>query len=316
MKYGKSCAKKTVSRSHLPILLSKVNGASLAKLLYEYYGVSLSEKEKKWFALDGKELKGSILAGDNRGQAVALAVSHEDRSVCRMSFFNGTKESEVVAVRTMLKSPLVSQKITMDALHLKPNSLIPIAEAGGIFLVGLKDNQAELLAEMRFCSEQDQGIYAYDSGVKKGHGREERRSYCSYNIEKAYVDKRWKRANFNYLIKVQRERTICNSHTHSKQIAYFLTNKKVQNQADAMELYQAIRCHWQVETANNTRDCILREDKLRCTITHTNQTIALCRTMVISILNKSDIKNRSEVMDYFADHFFKCIAFLKKIRFL
>ena len=300
----------------MPILLGKVNGTALAKLIYKQYGIELSEEEKKWFAFDGKELKGSILAGDKRGEAVALAVRHEDKAVYEMSFFNGSKESEVAAVRTMLKAPLISQKLTMDALHFKPNTLIPINLAGGIFLASLKDNQSELLAEMQFCSKQISPVYSYHSKVEKGHGRVEQRSYWSFNIEKEYIDKRWKKADFKYLIKVRRERTICNRNAYSKQIAYFLTNKKVQNQGDATELYQAVRRHWQVETANNARDCILKEDKLRCIFTNTNRTMALCRTLVIKILNQLNIKNRCELMDYYADHFDECIAFLKEIKFL
>ncbi len=289
---------------------------TFAKLIYDQYGIELSEKEKEWFAFDGKELKGSILAGNKRGEAVALAVRHEDRVVYQMSFFNGSKESEVAAVRTMLKAPLISHKLTMDALHFKPNTLIPINLAGGIFLVSLKNNQSELLAEMEFCSKHISPVYPYQSKVEKGHGREDQRNYWSYNIEKEYIDKRWKKAGFKYLIKVQRDRTICNRNTYSRQIAYFLTNEKVQNQANAMELYQAVRRHWQVETANNARDCILKEDKLRCIFTDTNRTMALCRTLAIKILNQADVKNRCELMDYYADHFDECISFLKRINFL
>lgn len=221
-----------------------------------------------------------------------------------------------MAVRTMLKAPLINQKFTMDALHFKPNTLIPINQAGGIFLASLKDNQSELFAEMKFCSKQIRPVYDYQSDVKKGHGREEQRRYWSYNIEKEYIDKRWKKADFKYLIKVERERTICNINAHSKQIAYFLTNENVENQANAMGLYQAIRRHWQVETANNIRDCILKEDKLRCIFTNTNRTMALCRTLTIKVLNQSSVKNRCELMEYFADHFDECILFLRKINFL
>lgn len=297
-------------------MLGKINGAAFAKLIYEHYGIELSEKEKTWFAFDGKELKGSILAGDKRGEAVALAVRHEDRSVYQMAFFNGSKESEVIAVRTMLEAPLVSQKITMDALHFKPNTLIPINLAGGVFLASLKDNQSELFKEMQFSSKHIRPVYCYQSELEKGHGREEQRRYWAYNIEKEYIDKRWKKAEFKYLIKVERERTICNINAYSNQIAYFLTNENVQNSANAMQLYQAVRRHWQVETANNIRDCILKEDKLRCIFTDTNRTMALCRTLAIKILNQSEIKNRCELMEYFADHFDECIAFLKQINFL
>ena len=297
-------------------MLGKVNATAFAKIIYEYYGINLSTKEKSWFAFDGKELKGSILPGDKRGETVALAVRHSDRAVYQISFFNGSKESEVAAVRTMLEAPLINQKMTMDALHFKPNTLIPINQAGGIFLASLKDNQPELFAEMKFCAKQISPVYCYESKLEKGHGRKEQRRYWCYNIEKEYIDKRWKKADFKYLVKVERERTICNINTYSQQIAYFLTNERVQNQQDAMQLYQAVRQHWQVETANNIRDCILKEDKLRCIYTHTNRTMALCRTLAVKILNQSEIKNRCELMEYFADHFDECIAFLKQINFL
>lgn len=296
--------------------MGKINGSVFAELIYEYYGIELSEKEQSWFAVDGKELKGSILAGDTRGEAVALVVRHEDKSVCGMAFFNGSKQSEVGAVRSLLKAPLIGQKISMDALHFKPDTLIPINLAGGIFLASLKDNQSELFAEMRFCSKQLSPCFEHQDEEKKAHGRIEQRHYWCYSIEEAYIDKRWKKADFKYLIKVKRDRTICNINKYSEQIAYFLTNEKVQNQQNAEQLFQAVRKHWQVETTNNDRDCILKEDKLRCIFKNSNRTMALCRTLAIKILNQSEIKNRCQLMEHFADEFDECISFLKTINFL
>ena len=253
---------------------------------------------------------------DKRGEAVALVVDHKDRSVCQMAFFNGSKESEVNAVRSLLRPPLIEQKITMDALHFKPDTLIPINLAGGVFLASLKENQPELFSEMKFSSKHLCATYQYESEVEKAHGREEKRYYWSYNIDKEYIDKRWEKASFKSLIKVKRERLICNINTYSEQIAYFLSNQKLEKQQQAMDLFGAVRQHWQVETANNARDCILKEDKLRCINTQTNRAMALCRTLVIKILNQSEIKNRCEQMEYFADHFDQCIHFLKRINFL
>lgn len=285
-------------------------------MLFEHYGIELSEKEKSWFALDGKELKGSILPGDTRGEAVALAVRHEDRKVYQIAFFNGSKESEVTAVRTILKAPLTSQKITVDALHFKPLTLLPIHKAGGVFLASLKENQPELLKEMIFCSKQLKPTYQYNAPEEKAHGRIDQRQYWSYNVAQEYFDKRWKEIGFKTLVKVERNRIVCNRQKHSLQVSYFLCNKNVQNEQESKELFSAIRQHWQVEAANNARDCILKEDKLRCTNTATNRTMALARTLVIKLLNRSDIQNRCELMDHFADDFDDCIAFLKAINFL
>lgn len=297
-------------------MLAKVSVAAFGRLLFEYYGLQLSEEEKSWFAIDGKELRGSILPGHTRGEAVALAVRHEDKATYGLSFFNGSKQSEVTAVRDLLVEPLLSQKMTMDALHFKPATLIPIHKAGGVFVVGLKENQPELLAEMQFCSQQLCPTYTYQAPLEKGHGRIDQRNYWCYDIEKEYFDKRWKQAGFKYLIKVRRKRQICNINKHSQQDAYFLSNKNVQDQQDARDLFDAVRAHWQVECVNHSRDSILKEDKLRCIETDANRTMALCRTLAIKILNQAPSPNRCETMESFADHFDQCINFLKQINFL
>src|SRR5215210_865986 len=53
--------KKCVSRSHLPIVLGKVSVTELDALIFENYGIRLSQKQRKWFAVDGKEIRGSIV---------------------------------------------------------------------------------------------------------------------------------------------------------------------------------------------------------------------------------------------------------------
>jgi len=76
-------------------------------------------------------------------------VAHKDRQAIGETLFNGAKKSEVKALRVLLESEKVAaQKLSMDALHFKPETLRPIAQAGGIFLVNLKRNQKVLYAQM------------------------------------------------------------------------------------------------------------------------------------------------------------------------
>ena len=109
-----------VSRSHLPKLLSKVHLSTFEDLLFSYYGIELSAEEKSWFSIDGKELRGSILKGDKRGEAIVMIVEHETRNVLGQDYYSGKKESEQPCVREVLiQSEASHQKITCDALHLK-----------------------------------------------------------------------------------------------------------------------------------------------------------------------------------------------------
>ncbi|WP_157558320.1 hypothetical protein [Microscilla marina] len=56
-----------VSRSHLPILLQKVDMEVFDYLLFTHYNFRLDPAEKQWFSGDGKELRGSIESGKKRG---------------------------------------------------------------------------------------------------------------------------------------------------------------------------------------------------------------------------------------------------------
>ncbi len=132
---------KIISRSQLPRLLSKVNLKAFEQLLFDNYGIALKEEEKRWFAGDGKELRGSIEKGDKRGQAIVQLVRHGDREVLGQSFYNGKKESEKPCLRELIKDTgAANQKITTDALHFNPEMPSLIAQAGGFFIIGLKNN--------------------------------------------------------------------------------------------------------------------------------------------------------------------------------
>src|SRR5215204_2191453 len=133
--------KRPVSRSQLPLILEKVAVEVFDDLIFSHFGIGLSEKERRWFAVDGKELRGSIEAGARRGEAMVQAVAHENRQTTAQNYYCGKKESEVGAVRELIeKGELMSQKISFDALHCKPETLFKIARAKGKYLVGLKAN--------------------------------------------------------------------------------------------------------------------------------------------------------------------------------
>ena len=68
--------RKVISRSHLPIALRKVSATVLGRLIFADFGVKLSKKQKQWFALDGKEMRGSIKK-KTRGEALGQAVIYE-----------------------------------------------------------------------------------------------------------------------------------------------------------------------------------------------------------------------------------------------
>lgn len=117
--------KRVVSRSQLPLILEEVAVPVFDHLVFENYNIELNGTKKKWFALDGKELRGSIEKGAQRGAAVVAAIAHENRQTFAQDYYCGKKESEVKVVRKLLENrQLCSEKISFDALHCKPETLL------------------------------------------------------------------------------------------------------------------------------------------------------------------------------------------------
>lgn len=261
---------RVISRSHLPVLLKKVDVDVLESLLFEHYGLKLSAEERAWFSCDGKELRGSILSGDKRGGAIIQIVRQADRKIYSQSYYNGAKESEKPCLRGLLKSSGAnSQKVSMDALHLCPLTIHPVALSGGIYLVGLKKNQKVLLAEMIEQSSGKEAINELKS-EEKGHGRLEKRHYWSYDIENEVFDERWVGCDFRTLIKVERVITDMKTQEMYEEIAYYISNQKclVTNDKNEIEdtsteLFGAVRGHWSVEASNHVRDVTFKEDNLK-----------------------------------------------------
>lgn len=249
-----------VSRSHLPRILAKVNRGAFEQLLFQYFKMELGEEEKKWFAGDGKELRGSIEKGDKRGEVSVQLVHHEDGAVIGQAFYNGTKESEKPCLQQLIQQTEVqSQQITADALHLCPAMTEPIHHAGGVFVIGLKDNQKELLEDMMDHTHAFKPKAKHRT-VDKGHGRLEIRNYACFDVRGEYFESRWQNSGFSSLLRVQRTRTVLKTNESSEETTYYISNGKSEN---ALEYFQAIRNHWTIEVNNHYRDVSLKEDHLR-----------------------------------------------------
>ncbi len=270
--------------------------------------------------MDGKDIRGSIEKGSTRGAATVLAVSHDSGETFGQKFYSGKKESEKTCVQELLSDAgLADQKITLDALHLSPKTTTQIEENKGVYVIGLKDNQQELLADMERVSQalSPNGTY---STLEKGHGRVEKRKYRTYSVGNEYFDSRWEKANFQTLIKVNRVVYDCKKKTEYDETAFYISNQAVKNTAD-VKLAQAIRGHWNVETNNHRRDVTFKEDKQRTlkiglTARRTAKMLSTCRTLVINLLNRLKPANMVAQLELFSDDFKTLIKWLKEINFL
>jgi predicted transposase YbfD/YdcC len=303
-----------VSRAQLPIILKKVNSKTFNDVVFMFLGVNLTDEENQWFAADGKELRGSIAKGDHRGEAVVQIVSHKDRSVHGQVFYNGLKESERPCVRQLLEGDLGNKKTTLDALHFIPETVKHIEKNGGSYLIGLKENQKELSADMRMVSDTMKPTSEY-SEIEKSHGRIDTRTYMSFDLDNTYFDPRWEGANFQTLVKVERGSYNCKSTIESKDTAYYVSNAKVQD-GKGDDLFGAVRGHWNVETNNHIRDVTFKEDALKTKHPVISRVLASCRTGIINLLYQVKPKNMKAKLEEFSDNFELLLKWLTEVKIL
>lgn len=248
-----------ISRAQLPRVLEKVEVSAFDNLIFEHFGVRLNETERAWFAIDGKELRGSIQAGSRRGEAIVQAVAHESGQPAAQGYYSGKKESEVSSVRSLLtQNGLATQKLSFDALHCKPQTLKLIVEDGGRYLVGLKDNQKELKKQVMRRAQTQAWLFERET-VEKEHGRLELRRYEFYDLLEMEKQPRWQGLQIRTAIKVKRRREELKSGKSSEEESYYVSNEL----GNYEELASAIRQHWRVEVNNHLRDVSLKEDSLR-----------------------------------------------------
>lgn len=305
---------RPVSRAQLPLILKKIDVKIFSDLQFSFFGKALSENKKKWFAGDGKELRGSIAKGEKRGDAVVQVVSHETRNVHSQAFYNGKKESEIPCVRQLLDGELCTQKISLDALHLNPETTSMIEKKEGHYLIGLKENQKELYDDMSKLSKQKISIKSHQE-VEKGHGRVNKWEYENYAINEEYFDERWSESNFQTLIKVERTSFECKTNKESVETSYYLSNLKASDEKE-QELFNAVRNHWRVETNNYVRDITFKEDNLKTKESVISKVLACGRTLAINLLNTLKLSNIRAKIEAFADDFQALMLWMTEMKIL
>lgn len=251
--------KRAVSRPQLPRVLEKVSVKVFDNMIFSHFGVRLSEKERKWFAFDGKELRGSIEKGEKRGTALVQVVAHENGETVAQDYYCGKKESEKPKARQIFgDSGLAGQKITFDALHCNPKTLELITQGNGKYVVGLKNNQKELLKQV-INEAKNTATLSEMSQTEKGHGRIDTRNYEIFDILEMEKAGRWDDCQIRTAIKVKRTRAEVKTGKQSVETSWYISNEVGKYE----EIMEAVRRHWQIETNNHRRDVTFREDSMR-----------------------------------------------------
>jgi predicted transposase YbfD/YdcC len=307
-----------ISRAHLPRFLNRLDRDTLNDLIEDHFGIHIERDEnKEWVAIDGKTLRGTVKGGDK--QSVVLAVTHDNRKVIAQARQTGSKSSEIPVVRNLLKSSgLERQKITLDAHHLNPLTTSQIHQAGGHYLIQVKENQPILLDKCRALASTGE-LLAEHIDHDKANGRMIVRHSRIFSMESLKLDKRWCNSDMKSLTVVKRETLEVSTKKTTVETSYYVSSIKINRnhtQQTVDETAQATRGHWGVEADNYIRDTTFNEDKVKTKYGNQAQIMGRLRGLAMGLIRKTKTKNFQAVIDKFVDCPDSLVSLLKNANFL
>ena len=306
-----------VSRAHLPRLLARVDWVELNTLIDQHFGVQVElSATHDWVAIDGKVLRGTLASGDK--QAVVFAVSHASRTLLAQAPMHGSKASEIPVVRDLLThSQLEARKVTLDAHHCNPTTTAQMHQAGGQYVIQVKENQPLLLTQCQSVAAAVLPLGSHDE-CEKGHGRLTTRAGQCFDMSVLRLAPRWSDSGIHTLVVMKRHTVTCATQKTTCETAYYISNQALSTdpQAQAIELTGAIRQHWHVESDNWIRDVTLEEDHIKTTSANQAQNMGCLRSLALRLLRRFNVKNFQEALEDFADCPSRFEALLRRVKFL
>ena len=308
-----------VSRAHLPRLLARVDWVELNTLTDRHFGVQMELRaHHDWVAIDGKVLRGTLASGDK--QSVVFAVSHASRTLLAHAPMQGSKASEIPVVRDLLThSQLEAHKVTLDAHHCNPQTTAQIHQAGGQYVIQVKENQPLLLTQCQHVAATAVPLGSHDE-CEKGHGRLTTREGQCFDMRALSLAPRWSDSGVHTLVVMKRHTLTLTTQKTTCETAYYISNQALNTDppapVQALELTGAIRQHWHVESDNWIRDVTFDEDNVKTTSANQAQGMGCLRSVAMRLLRRFNVKNFQEALEDFADCPSRFEALLRRVKFL
>ena len=253
------------------------------------------------FAIDGKTLRRSGSPANGLGPLHLVSVWATQANLTLGQVAVDEKSNEITAIPRLLELlDLHGALVTIDAMGCQKEIARQVTEAGGDYVLTVKENQGHLYEDIQACFVQ--AIEADFKGIahdryktqEKGHGRQERRSYeVIYDPLGLRDEQQW--AKLCVIGHCYSERTI-NGQT-SCEDRYFIGSRR----ADARYYGKVLRGHWRVENCLHWQlDVTFREDDSRIRDRHAAQNFAQLRRVALSLLKQHPSKGSVATKRYTA----------------
>jgi len=240
-------------------------------------------------ALDGKTLRGSATAA-LPGRHLLSAFTHQYGLVLGQTPVVG-KTNEITRAPTLLAGLVLEGRlVTADALLTQRAIAAQIVAAGGDYLLVVKENQPDLLADIQavFAAGPLLADTIQQAYTVQLHGqRIEERALQASTALVGYSD--W--PGLAQVLEVMRVVTEKGRGHWHYEVAYAITSLAPQ-QAGAAQLLRAWQAHWEIENRLHwVRDVTFGEDRARVRAGAGPQVLAALRNTVIGLLRRAGGRN-------------------------
>ncbi|MCU0487301.1 MAG: ISAs1 family transposase [Anaerolineales bacterium] len=299
------------------VFQSTLSEAEFDRMAQEYHQQEQSG-EGEVLAMDGKALRGTRIAGQERHDHVLSVYEVQDQCVLAQQLVE-TKENEIIAAPRVLEQVSLAGKIvTGDAMHTQRAVSEQIVVSGGNYLWPVKENQPRLYEDIErlfapdnpkpgFGRIETDFLTAHKTNF--GHGRLEKRTIQTSAMLNDYLD--WYGVGQVYRL----EREFCwfrqgNIYKSSREIEFGITSL-TRDQASPAKVLQSRRKHWLIETGlHYRRDVTFREDATRMTIGASGRILATIHNLVISLIKRAGYHNAAKARRYYEGHLFDAFRLL------
>jgi predicted transposase YbfD/YdcC len=312
----------TPHQSTIQRLFGKLNPDRLSQALTDYFarcaaGSVPRARGDEGVAIDGKAQRGR-LRFDSSGYPVhALsAFLHEQGIVLAQEPINSNGPSEKAEAELTVAPDLLKRidwqgrVMTGDALLCQRNLCQEVTEAGGDYLLLVKENQPTLHEDIRLLFNPPDDALALDDcrearTVDHGHGRhyDTRRLSASTDLT-GYSD-------WPALAQVFRLERTWQEHGATKQEVHYGITSLPENIADAQRLLELKRGHWQIENGLHwVKDVTLGEDRSLVHLGNGPSVMAILRDLAISLLHRAGHRAIASRLRYYSRHPEQAVALL------
>lgn len=304
------------SHDRFNAVLASIKPAEFEKCLLSRIAALQEITSGQLVAIDGKTLRRSFDKASGKSAIHMVSAWATANCISLGQVVVDAKSNEITAIPKLLQIlELSGCLVTIDAMGCQTEIAEQIVERGADYVLAVKGNQPTLHAGIAafFLDHMEDDFARMQVGrhetFKKGHGREEQRTYFVCDVPTDLPDRdRWKNLK---RIGVAISNTLRNGEFVTE-VRYYILSKRLRGRGFA----DAVRGHWSVENQLHWQlDVSFNEDQCRVRTKNADANLSILRRTALSLLksNKSQkvgIKNKRLVAAW-NDHYLREILFGK-----